>query len=805
MFVTLGDSPVAATGIDTGDIANSLRFRSAASAYLSRTFGSPTNNKKWTYSCWVKRTRNSIASEEWIFEGGSGNNNDVIFFNTTNTIAMWFAGGNVLQTAALARDPTGHFHLMVSSDTTQASASDRLKIYINGVEASYSVDNRATYLTSSVAWGYFNTAALHSMGRRNFAPSSQLLDGYLSRVCFVDGQALTPSSFGYLNSDINEWVSKTQSEVKAVVDAGGANSFMLDFDDASSLTALGYDKSAKGNHWTLNNFSLTAGVTYDHMLDVPGNSYAVLNPLDTSSLTLSEANLKSTGPGAAHRARRSTLAFPSTGKWFFEATYTASSDNSTIGIGKATASLDNYVGQNADSWGYYSSNGQKYTNGSGSAYGATYTTGAVIRVEFDADAGTLELFKNGASQGTAFTGLTSGPYFPMVSNYNGDSWQVNHGQRPLQGGTPTTGFLALCQANLPDPAILNPREHFDVRTRVGTSATAATSNVLFPVDLIWTKTRSNALRHIIVDKVRGATKNLFSNETLAEETATDGLVSFDASGYTIGANTLGAYSSSAQNYTGYTYVDWLWKAGSTGVTNTAGSITSTVSANVEAGFSIVTWTGDGGTDKTAGHGLGVTPALILLKNRDSASAGSNNWIVWHKDIGAYNLYLNTTDARFAAPQAYGSIGTSPTSTTFLLDTGASGSNTVNESGDRYVAYCFAEIPGYSKIGSYVGNGSADGVNIVCGFKPRFVMIKKATGAANDWVIYDTVRLTYNPADPYLVPNSSQAESSGAGYYALDITSNGFKVRAANNFINTSTETYIFYAIADVAGKYSLAR
>lgn len=226
------------------------------------------------YSCWVKR--GAFSALDYVGIGTSGNH---FYFSTANNFVFVANSINKLVTTQVFRDPTAWIHILLVYDAANATASLRARLYINGVEVtSFSTDNRSAIAATQCT---INTAVAHVIGKD--PATATYYNGYLSRICFVDGTALDPTSFITFNATINEWVTKTQSQVKAVVDAGGTNSFMLDFDDATSLTTLGNDFSSKNNDWTLNNFSLTAGTTYDHMLDVPGNSYATGNPIKGNS------------------------------------------------------------------------------------------------------------------------------------------------------------------------------------------------------------------------------------------------------------------------------------------------------------------------------------------------------------------------------------------------------------------------------------------------------------------------------------------------------------------------------------------
>jgi hypothetical protein len=316
-------------------------------------------------------------------------------------------------------------------------------------------------------------------------------------------------------------------------------------------------------------------------------------------------------------------------------------------------------------------------------------------------------------------------------------------------------------------------------------------------DLIWIKARTLGAggNHVIADSVRGigssATKELYPNLTNAESGSTNVVTAFSSNGYSLGTD--GAYDRF--NATGHTYVDWLWKMGGAAVTNTNGSISSQVSANVLAGQSVVTYTGNNVSGHTVGHGLSSSPKLVIIKSRGNTEP----WPVYHASAGFGNqLFLNTTAAQVAPANGYVGV---VSSTTFSVNGAATNSN-VNSLGVQYVALCFHSVPGYSKVGSYTGNGSADGPYVECGFKPKFVLIKRTDGV-NQWEIFDTTRDTYNQMQNIMIPSSSAAETSG---YFFDATAGGFKPRAGAGYgFNDSGAAYIFYAVADVAGKFALGR
>jgi len=322
--------------------------------------------------------------------------------------------------------------------------------------------------------------------------------------------------------------------------------------------------------------------------------------------------------------------------------------------------------------------------------------------------------------------------------------------------------------------------YFNTVLYTGTGANLAITGVGFKPDWVWCKSRSAAEDHTGWDAVRGSTARLSQNTTGAEYVdGTQGMQSFNNDGFTCGV-------SDQYNKSGQTQVSWCWLGANTTVSNTSGSITSTVSANPTAGFSIVSYTGTG-ANATVGHGLGVAPRMMIIKDRTS---GAYNWTVYHASIGnTRRIILNSTAGQDSADSRWWN-NTSPTSTVFTvgIDNGA------NASGDSFIAYCFAEIKGYSKFGSYTGNGSADGTFVYTGFKPAFVIIKRSDSGVNSWHLVDNKRNTFNGMTLYLNPNSSGAEQTYSTI--MDFTSNGFKLRDGDPTFNASGGTFIYMAFAE---------
>ena len=809
-------------------IERSLRFNSADSAYLNRTPASAGNRRTWTWSAWTKITPASTAR---FFAARVDDNNRFIIAlpNTQNNLQV----SNVISgtstvwaaTNALLRDPSAWYHIVVAFDSPQATATNRLKVYLNGVEQTFSTDNRSS-ITQNYD-GYVNNNIAHYIGTATTG-AGNFSDKYLTEVNFIDGQALTPSSFGETDAQTGVW------KPKAYTGTYGTNGFFLKFADNSNTTAatLGKDSSGNGNNWTPNNFSVTAGVGNDSLVDTPTSygtdtgvggevrgNYCTFNQLINglnynSGSSIVNGNLQATSTtGSTYKSAFSNIGV-SSGKWYFEFTWTAIGGSAGGYVGISTdpqAVLRDatypFVGTTSTSWGYRNYDGQLQTNDAATAYGNSYATNDVIGVALDMDNGKVWFSKNNTWQNSgsptggtnaAVTGLT-GTMFVGASYYDsGDSVYLNAGQRPFAYTAPS-GFKALCTQNLPTPTIgatstTQANDYFDATTYTGTGATQSITNSgSMQPDFVWIKSRSAATSNGLFDAVRGTNKALYSNLTAAEDTYTNTLNSFNSNGFTLGADTTwGGVNTNAA-----TYVAWQWNAGGSNATNTSGTITSTVRANTTAGFSIVTYTGNGSAG-TVGHGLGVAPSMVIIKSRSDADS---SWIVYHSSISPTNLLtLQTTAAQQNLPLYFNSTATA--STVFSIGSSANTGVDLNVSTKNYVAYCFAAVAGYSAFGSYTGNGSSDGPFVYTGFRPRYLLIKCYNQTAN-WQILDTATNTYNAADKFLRANSSIAESTN---YPVDILSNGFKLRNTDGDYNASASySYIYAAFAENPFKYSLAR
>jgi len=582
------------------------------------------------------------------------------------------------------------------------------------------------------------------------------------------------------------------------------------------------DQSGNNNDWTSNNLTES-----DIMVDSPTNNFCTYNPLSSNEVSvLMEGNLKNYGTN--NTATNATFGV-TTGKWYWEVSWNADIATSTVSWNGVTSHSQENDGDTAPTMvgtagrSVYRNKG---TNTQYKDYTATSSTddtdvdaGGIMGFRLDMDGGSLKYYRNNTLVHTDSTIPTDGTViYPVAMNNNSgvaryNSRVANFGQDSSFAGTqtaqgnqdsngigdfyyePPSGFLALCTSNLPAVAV-TPSEHFNTVLYTANAGTNAITGVGFQPDLSWFKIRSSTGSPVLFDAIRGVNSGLASNQTAAEYIAASDkdLVSFDSDGFTLGA---GEDWASVNQTNGTTHVAWNWKANGSGSSNTNGSINTTAtSANVDAGFSIVTWVGNEGADETVGHGLSKAPEIIIAK---VYSGLTGSWATYVKSLGNNKkLHLNGTDAVTTDTDVWAE--TTPTASVFSIGTDTE----TNWDGRSYVAYCFHSVDGYSKVGSYKGNGNNDGTFIYTGFRPKWVLIKESSHSGENWNIYDGVRDTYNYVSKALFPNTSGAETSGVSQ-SLDFVSNGFKIRYNNNHYNDSASTYIYLAFAETPFKYSNAR
>ena len=767
---------IGASGAVDFTVDRSLRFNDGDSPNLARTPSGDGNKKKWTWSSWIKISANGTL--QTLFSVRSGNRQSTIFLKANGQLQYFSedSGGTTqanLKTDALLRDSSAWYHVVVHLDAANTTG----KIYLNGVEQSLEVSTAVVNTDHN-----FNTTLEHLIG--NEPSQSNYFDGYMAEINFIDGQALTPSSFAETNSTTGQWVPIDTSSLTF-----GTNGFRLQFADNSGTTAttLGKDTSGNSNNFTPNNFSVAAGENNDSVEDTPTNNWCTLNPLDADANgTFSEGNLKCVGSTGFMAGSNFVV---TSGKWYMEVKYVSGTSNHQWSIGFSSPDRS-YKRQVRGGDG-------ELTPNTGTV-AVTFADPDVIMLALDVDNGKWYIGKNGSYMlsgdpvnGTGFvhSGLSSSEGFMlcMINNTSAGTQTIaaNFGQQGFTY-TPPTDFKALNSANLPDPTILLPNNHFNTVLYTGNSSNGhAITGVGFQPDWTWIKARTDVRTHSLIDAVRGAGKILSSNNTNAEYTDATAFASFDSDGFTVGT------SENYINNSSHTYVGWNWNAGGSTASNSDGSITSSVRANTSAGFSIVSYTGTG-SNATIGHGLGVAPSVIIIKARDR----SDNWWVYHKglsDPSTKAIQLNNTNAEFT-PSTSAFNPSAFTSSVFgVLTDGSS-----NASGEKYIAYCFNEVSSYSKFGSYTGNNNNDGTFVFLGFKPAYLVVRAINSAA-DWVIMDNTRSTTNPNRKLLYANTTSTEGDGIDDRSpdliVDFLSNGFKCRATNNDLNNS-ETYIFLSFAE---------
>jgi len=739
----------AAASPTISNVERSLYFDSTDGGYLYKAFASAGDRKTFTFSTWVKRAVLSTNQYVWSVAQGttlqprgylrfdSTANQIIVAFNPTGSLFY------TLTSAASFRDPNAWMHILLAVDTTQATEADRTKLYVNNVLQTFS----GSYIPQNTDTPFNNTWT-HSIGR-NQQNGSEFLQATLADIYFIDGQALTPSSF------ITTDATTERLEPKVYSGTYGTNGYRLSFSDPTSTTTIAADSSGNSNNWTATSFPTASGVPIASTVNSPSSygtgsaggdvrgTYASLNGLHTlttfTDIRRAQSRYTSTTAGATGLANIGV----SSGKWYWEIITSAGTTETQVGVH------------------------------TGSTPSATYSLAAnntTYGIRFDASAGTLDYTSNGTSWTSIDTGLTSGPYFPYFRN-NGTTSKIvdiNFGQKAWVYSAPS-GYVALCDTNLPTPTITKSSSAVSSVIYTGTGAALTpTSSLLFSPDLVWIKSRGSTTAHALYDTVRGAQSSLNTVDTTAQVTSDNGVTSFDSNGFTLG-------TSATVNTSATSYASWCWDK------------------NVTSGFDIVSYTGNG-TNRTIAHSLGVKPALIIVKQRTATPSGTG-WYVWHTKMSAANyLLVNSTAAQTAGSTVWNS--TQPSTTDFSLGTNSG----VNNNGSDYIAYLWSAVSGFSEFGSYVGTGGSPGRFIPCNFKPGLLLIKRLSATQN-WVIVDNVRDPYNPVAKPLYPNLIDVEGS---YSTVDFISDGFQARGGATDINASGSTYVFAAWAQNPFKYARA-
>ena len=802
MFDNLTRLGASAAGEDY-EIGRSLRFNIDDSPRLDRAISSASNRKTWTLSLWFKISK--MGQDGQIMSQGDGGSTRFMLAVSGEKLTMLDTTSSPdmnLTTKNYIRDVAAWYHVVIQYDTTQGTDTNRCKMYLNGEIPNFST---ATYQPQDTD-GYMNsTASGMRFGANPYNTSLSKFDGYLAEVHFIDGSIVPHTTFGKTGK-ANKWIPK---EVDGVT--YGTNGFYLNFSDNSNTTAatLGKDSSGNGNNFTPTNFSVAAAPDNDSVLDTPTNNYCTLNPIDMNGHTTTAASCSNgmlqttTSDQSGHHNFWSTIGLTS-GKWYCEA---KGIGGSSVGGFIMLRTLDHGpLDHNKDvsSWtgsatapqpfkdyNYLTQYGNLYHgNSTGNLldYLPDASVNDIFMMAFDLDAGKIWFGRNNTwGNNGSGTGDPAAGTYPAYANINsatgqaGETWCVggmdfgngnyafNFGQQGFTY-TPPSGFKAICEQNLPEPTINTGKDYFNTVLYTGNGSDGRTvSGVGFDPDLVWIKNRSSTNWHSIQDTVTGITWNgatnsrdAFGNNSNVKTTNSDGFTT--GTHNVVNGNTL-------------TYVAWNWLE------------------SAAAGFDIVTYEGTG-ANRTVSHGLGVTPQMIIGKNIDQ---DNQEWGVYHKDVGA-------TKAMFLDDDSAGNTNsiffnnTAPTSSVFTVGT----ADTMNGDGDTCIAYLFASVEGYSKVGSYYGNGNNDGTFVYCGFKPQFVLMKR-TNSTGPWYLYDTVRDPENVVDLSLYGNTNGGEDeneSAANNPKLDVLSNGFKCRGLHSGFNGNDDTHIFLAIAETPFKYN---
>ena len=786
---------------DTGyEISNSLIFNRVDTPALSYSFSSTAAS--WTVSCWIKLGEISINTRYPFGFGTAGTDAAGVSFASGDSMAYYDEDGGTLirDTTKLVRDVSAWYHMVAKN------SSGTVTIYLNGIQQATGSGGEALDGSTFYVGRFAGGTAYH-------------WDGYISEFYFIDGTAYSPTTFAETDSDSGIWIPK-----KAVDDVTfGSDGFFMEFKqtgtDADS-SGIGADTSGNDNHMTVTNLAAT-----DVTEDTPTNNFATLNPFGsrytyhddppTNAARISQGNLVTlsrTG-GTGDGNCMSTIALPSYGKWYAEFKIADANGNGIVGIRNPVNGALNV--------NYYSADGSKNVDGTTSSYGDAYGNGHIIGVAIDIDNGKIYFSKDGTYQDSgdptdSSTGIgydvagktasNGGDYFlyiadgggtvgPVVqSNFGNPSFAVSSGNADGNGignfeFAPPSGYLSLCTKNLATSftTIDDPSKYFQTQLYTGNgSADHAITNGgnsdLQP-DWVWIKNRDATDAHLGFDTNRGVTKMITMSDYVIEATDTDTLDAFQSDGFRVDADV--KVNTNAEKY-----VAWQWKCNAgtteTAVTESGNNPGNTRQTNADAGFSIISYVGTGGAG-TIAHGLGVAPEWFIVKATDNAT----NWMMYHE----YNTAAPETDALVwdeaggTSDNAVWWNDTAPTSSVFTLGT----HDRVNADGKNFIAYVFASKQGYSKFGSYKGNGNANGVFIYTGFKPAWVVQKQTSADGEYWMMKDSKREPFNQADANLYPNVTNVEGDTNG---IDLLSNGFKCRTSGAGSNASGATYIYLAFAE---------
>ena len=804
------------------EIERSLRFNES-DTYLSRTPSSDGNRRTWTISIWFKNGSEGLQGQRfWSTSTAPTEGNYSSFAYENDGFIAELNNHLDLRTSTRYRDSNAWSHVVLAVDTTQSTASDRAKLYFNGVQVT--AFDTESYPSQDHEGGW-NSTNEHNIGRELYN-TRRYFAGYMAEFTNIDGLQLTPSSFAKTDPVTGQYVPIDTSGLTF-----GTNGFRLKFDDNSNTTAttLGKDSSGNGNNFTPYNF-----VTGDAVKDTPTNNFPTVNDLYPDSSkggTVNTGNLRV--ENANHNLQRINFHFGirgiATGKYYWEVRNQNGSFAQYVGLTENLREDNGEIMNQTDKNFIGSHTSKVFSAGSGT--GRT-NQGSNKTMQFLLDVDNQELIAK--YDGTTIftdTGIpspTSGQYVPYVASTNdgtgGSLWAdviFNFGQDSTFGGVLSaggntdengigdfhysvpSGYLALCSKNMPDPTVFDGRKYFgtllySAGTSNGTFNFTDSTAVNFTPDWQWIKCRDAGERHRVIDVIRGnqdVTDKFLLPDGEDNETSSgvDGTtVSTIQNGIKIVETSIG---SGEIFFTNRNYVVWNWNAGDSTVTNTDGNISAQVRASQTAGFSIVSYTGTGNDNDSVGHGLGVTPDMVVIKTRNAV----DSWVVetphTSNGRGMYWDFDNGSDTA-------GTDTTSRNSSTVTFVNSGDSNRHVNFSGENYIMYVFASVKGYSSISSYIANGNSDGRFIHTGFNPQF-LITKRTSSSGSWEIHDNKRPAYNPHSNRLLIDTTNSEATSNH---VDFVSNGFKIRNTFSGMNGSSgDHYLYMAFGEFPFKYGRGR
>ena len=754
---------------DSGTIAKSVIYNRGDTPKLSKTPGSNGNRKTFTISVWYKPT--DLGTDRSIMAADtSASGDDYAMLKLNDANKLWFysgtaGGGDVISTRTF-EDSSKFYHFLVAVDTTQSTASNRVKFYVDG-DLITSLDT-ASYPSQDGDLNFNSTSYPMAVGSFN-SLTSICVGGHLAEFNFVDGTALTPSTFGLTDTSTGRWIPKSLTGITY-----GTNGFRMQFANSAGQT-IGDDTSGNGNDYAVSNLAATDIVT-----DSPTQNFATFDPLDSGNnagatpgtATLAEGGTRITaGSNPSNWDQYRTSKPLTSGKWYVEVTITSFNTSTILGVVSRNQNIKGggWYSDQATGWSYDAANGKVENNNSGYlTYGSARSQGHVVGIAVDLDNGKLWFSEQGTypNSGNPATGanpafsnlelavLDGGLCFTEVRGYSGhNDW--NFGQRSY-AHTPPTGFSAVQQDNYPE-----------------------TGDFSFIPDLVWTKNRDQTDDPTFYDSSRGVKNRLRTNSTDGEDVTSDGLQKFLQGGYQ-------TEDDVAQNSIAESYVSWMWKAGGgTTSANTDGvgaTRACTIQKNTDAGFSIVEWTG-GGSAATIEHGLGAVPQFMFYKRK---SADGDGWIVYHHKMAAdpsLGSFQMQTAGQFSDDATLWN-DTAPTAQLATIGSYGMGNT------EKRVGFFWTGVEGFSKFGVYEGTSNAVGTYVYTGFKPALVMVK-AVDANQGWVVFDNARYPSNPNKGVVYWHISNVERVGTEN--MDFLSNGFKCRDDDADMNAATIMYAAWA------------